>query len=55
MFSPPVANQGIKNGTTGIDSMYSGSYKNGQYCFLSSFSHFLSRLFEEFCNPAPHN
>ncbi|XP_014769494.1 transcription factor 12 isoform X1 [Octopus bimaculoides] len=29
MFSPPVAGQGIKNGTTNMDSMYSGGYKAG--------------------------
>lgn len=31
MFSPPVAGQGIKNGTTNMDSMYSGGYKPGKY------------------------
>ncbi|GAB1605694.1 transcription factor 4-like isoform X2 [Argonauta hians] len=29
MFSPPVTGQGMKNGTTNMDSMYSGGYKPG--------------------------
>lgn len=57
MFSPPVANQGIKNGTTGIDTMYSGGYKNalddgGGWSNNGQPSSYDSRLYD---NQPPYN